>query len=166
MKIRSQRGTHKNSRGQIMMMFALFMSLFLFALYSAVVNLTDMYIAAERLQADAETAAENGAQQLDFSQIYASPPGPFQLDASQSVIECEKAGDAAAGIPYPSSDPNNMTVCTDVTATSIHAQIRKRVSLPSMWVSPTVIIQQSFDAQVVGGCKLPTLVGQGCQSYS
>lgn len=166
-----------SQRGQVIVMFALAMALFLFGLFTLVVDLAYEYTWSTRVEAAAQVAAQSGANSINPAYLYGgATPGSAGdprcggnisiLDTCHDVAACQEAGDRSAGIgsAQPGSDAGRTICQTTGGGSSVHAQVFRVVHLPLDLFGGTAIVRGSFDAAPVAGACSVAVSGRppGC----
>jgi Flp pilus assembly protein TadG len=139
----SRSGRRGGERAQTLVMFALSMALFLFAMFSAAVDLTELYAAHVRFADAAEQAAMAGVGQVDYESAKAGFP---QVSVTFRSV-CTSTGDGTSGVPGSTSC--HLTGANVVVAT-VSASVS--VSIPMFGASFTIGATYSA-APVLGGLQ-------------
>jgi Flp pilus assembly protein TadG len=130
-------------RAQTLAMFALSMALFLFAMFAAAVDLTELYAAHVRFADAAEQAAMTGAGQVD----YASAKAGFPQVAAGYQSVCTATGDAYTGVP-------GSTACHLTGDNVVVATVSAPVSVPIPMFGASFTIGSTYRAApVLGGLQ-------------
>ncbi|HZB97253.1 MAG TPA: hypothetical protein VE219_01515 [Candidatus Sulfotelmatobacter sp.] len=151
-------------RGQVIVLFALCMALFLFSVFALVVDLSFEYAWSTRIEAAAQVAAQSGANAINPAYLYGGGNprstgdsrcyGNKQiLDLCNDVRACQEAGDRSSEIAVGGGgDAVSRTTCrTNSDGSSVHADIVKLVHLPLDFFADTAVVRGSFDAAPVAG---------------
>ena len=154
--------------GQIIVIFALSMALFMFLLIAFVADVAVEFAAAANVQAAAQDAAVSGANDVSPSFLYTGAPpvlngagGPAYPGIPTYKTACEESGDRSVGITSTSS--SNQTICSlnndsNGNPVCVHAVVVRTVNLPIVLLGASATVRGSFDAAPVVGTTVPTNV--------
>jgi hypothetical protein len=124
-------------------MFALSMALFLFAMFAAAVDLTELDAAHVRFADAAEQAAMAGAGQVDYASAKAGFPA---LSASYRSV-CAATGDGDTGV-------SGSTSCHLSGANTVVATVSAAVSVPVPLFGASFTLSATYSAApVLGGLQ-------------
>lgn len=183
---RCRRGgqSRRQSLGQVIVVFAISMALFMMGMIALVINLNAEFKFSAASQAAAQIAAQAGANDLDPRFLYgAAGVKPINLNAAGSTVlpssgypcpdsggctpdyqvACADAGDVAMGFPLPSgygqyanrSVPNYVYCSTNAAGTCVTAEVHTTVRLPLLLWGASVVVKGTFSAAPVSGAETP-----------
>lgn len=149
------------ARGQIIVIFALAMALFLFGLICLVVDSAYLFTYSARAQAAAQVAAQAGANTIDSVTIYSST-GVIHIDHKQYQQACTRAarqfvgaGNGVSVNVLCGTDPPNTPPTDDPTKDTVAARVEVTVPLPVGLFGTRFTVRGYAEAAPVVGSTCP-----------